>query len=165
MSENKSSGFFITTLYISFIFVLLTLGTGGIFYSIQKLGKNFSLVVFGNKTTGKIIGYEGSYSTNNKGNSTKMYSPLIQYEDNKGIVREYHSDYSSSSQENDDEVTMYYNSEKPQKATRGGFLNLFFWPFLILGMSVLALSVGCYFGQPIFVVIKKIVKKIFSFLQ
>ncbi|WP_068942376.1 DUF3592 domain-containing protein [Chryseobacterium timonianum] len=162
MSENKSSGFFITTFYISFIFILLTLSTGGIFYSIQKLGGNFSLVVFGNKTTGKIIGYEGSYSTNSKGGSTKMYSPLIRYEDNKGIVREYHSDYSSSSQENEDEVTMYYNPEKPQKATRGGFLNLFFWPFLILGMSVLVLSVGCYFGQPIFVVVKKFMKKIFN---
>lgn len=162
MSNSKTSNFFINTFFISFIFILLTLGTGGIFYSIQKLGKNFSLVVFGNKTTGKIIGYEGSYSTNSKGNSTKMYSPLIQYEDNKGIVREYHSDYSSSSQENDDEVTMYYNPEKPQKATRGGFLNLFFWPFLILGMSVLILSVGCYLGKPIFVAIKKFVMKFFK---
>lgn len=156
MSNSKTSNFFINTFFISFIFILLTLGTGGIFYSVQKLGKNFSLVVFGNKTTGKIIGYEGSYSTNSKGGSTKMYSPLIQYEDSKGIIREYHSDYSSSSQENDDE----YNPEKPQKATRGGFLNLFVWPFLILGMSVLALSVGCYFGQPVFVAIKKFVKKI-----
>ncbi|WP_347217734.1 DUF3592 domain-containing protein [Chryseobacterium sp.] len=161
MSENKSSNFFITTFFISFIFALVTLGTGGTFYSVQKLGKNFSLVLFGNKTKGKIIGYEGSYSTNSKGGSTKMYSPLIQYNDNKGIVREYHSDYSSSSQENDDEVTMYYNPEKPLKATRGGFLTLFFWPFLILGISVLILSVGCYLGQPIFVAIKKFVKKIF----
>lgn len=162
MGNNKSSGFFITVFFISFIFILITLGTGGIFYSVQKLGKNFNLIVFGNRTKGKIIGYEESYSTNSKGGSTKMHSPLIQYKDNRGIVREYHSDYSSSSQENDDEVTMYYSAEKPQKATRGGFLNLFFWPFLILGISVLILSVGCYLGQPVFVAIKKFVKKIFK---
>lgn len=155
MVKNKSSSFFISLFFISFLLLLLTLGVGGIFYSVQKLEKNISLIIFGNKTEGKITGYESYSSNNSKGSSTKMFSPVIQYQDNKGVLREYHSDYSSSTTENEDEITIYYNPEKPSKAVRAGFLNIFIWPFVILFMAIIALSISLHFGKPIYIEVKK----------
>lgn len=144
MENNRKPDFLVNLFFISFTLILLTLGGGGIVYSLGKLGRNFTLLFTGVKTEGKIISYSGSYSTNSKGNSTRMYTPVIQYLDSKGTVRQIETEYSSSSQESDDEATVYYNPEKPNKAIRGGFLNIFFWPFLILCFSLLGLSIGLY---------------------
>lgn len=163
MKNINKSNFFILFFFTSFIFILLTLGARGIFYGVQKLGNNFSLVVFGNRTEGRITSYEGYSSRNKDGKSTRMYRPIIEYKDNKGALRKYRSDYSSSATEDKEIVVIYYQVNDPNKAVRGGFLNIFFWPFIILSMSIFALFIAFYFGQPIFVEIKKYLKKIFKF--
>ncbi|WP_042722847.1 DUF3592 domain-containing protein [Flavobacterium sp. B17] len=147
MENSRKPDFLVNLFFISFTLILLTLGGGGIVYSLGKLGRNFTLLFTGNKTEGKIVAYSGSYTNNNQGNPTKMYTPVIQYTDHNNSIRSIETEYSSSGKEGDDEVTVYYDPEKPSKAIRGGFLNIFFWPFLIFCFSLLALSIGGYLAK------------------
>ncbi|WPO82724.1 DUF3592 domain-containing protein [Chryseobacterium sp. JJR-5R] len=155
MSNSRIPDITVSLFFISFTLILLTLGGGGIFYSAGKLGKNFLFVFTGSRTEGKIIAYSGSYTTNNKGNSTKMYTPVIQYTDHTGTVREIETDYSSSSRESNDEATVYYDPVKPARAVRGGFMSLFFWPFLILCFSLMGLSIALYLAKAMIKGLKK----------
>lgn len=155
MKNSGKPDFLVNLFFISFTLILLTLGTGGIVYSLGKLGKNFTLLFTGQKTTGKIVGYSGSYTRNNQGNPTKMYTPVIEYTDHRNTIRSIEAEYSSSGKESSDEVTVYYDPEKPAKAIRGGFMNIFFWPFLIFCFSLLALSIGGYLGRGLLEGLKK----------
>ncbi len=149
---NKSNFF---SYFISiFVVILLSLSMSGLFYSTKKIITNITLVITGNKTTSIIIGHYKNY---NSDNSTIMYTSIIEYKDNNGNLHKLISDYSSSTPDNYEEVTIYFNNTKPFKAIQGSFLTIFLFPFLILCFSLLGLLISIYIGQPIFVKLKSLV--------
>jgi hypothetical protein len=70
-----------------------------------------------------------------------MYSPVITYYDSSNHSYTLHADYSSSSREWSNDVTVYFDKEDPSKAIRGGFWHLWFWPFIILCLSMIPLGI------------------------
>lgn len=138
---NKTN-FFITFFVTVFMLIVLSLGIGGVLYSVKKLYNNFSLVISGTKTIGEIKGHYSNSSSRRNSGSTVMYTSIIEFKDINGKPRKLISDYSSSVPDNYDTVTIYYNKNNPHKAVIGGFLTVFFWPFLILLFSILALGIG-----------------------
>jgi len=138
-----------------FIIIVLSLSISGVVYSSTKLVNNFTLLFTGEKTIGKISSAYSNYSSNTNMGSTRMYTNIIEYVDDKGKTHQLISDYSSSVPDNFDEVSVYYNKVKPFKAVQGSFTVIFLFPFLILCFSLLGLLVGIYFGQPIYVYLKK----------
>lgn len=125
--------------------MLLFLGFGGkgVYYSLDKLYKNSSLVLNGMKTEGHITGYtESRKQENNK--YTRFYSPIISYYDVSNRSYNLYADYSSNSKEWSSEVTIYYDKEIPSKAIRGGLWYLWFSPFVVLCLSMIPIGLGLY---------------------
>lgn len=73
-----------------------------------------------------------------------MYSPIIMYQDKSGITYKFDADYSSNSKEHSSNVTIYYDRNHPSQAIRAGFWHLWFFPFIILCLSMIPLGIGIY---------------------
>lgn len=144
----KKDSFSVNFFSMIFMILFLSLGGGGVYYGINKYVRHVGLVSKGVKTVGKITEYNISWSettdSKKRKTKTKMYSPIIKYFDNSGKSYELDSDYSSSSKEWSDNVTIYYNKNHPSQAVRGGFWHLWFIPFLVLCFSMIPLGIGIY---------------------
>lgn len=144
----KKDSFSVIFFSLIFMILFLSLGGGGIYYGINKYVRHTGLVSNGVKTVGKITEYNISWSeskdSKKRKTKTKMYSPIIKYFDNSGKSYELDSDYSSSSKEWCENVTIYYSKSHPSQAIRGGFWYLWFIPFLVLCSSMIPLGIGIY---------------------
>ncbi|OCA73150.1 DUF3592 domain-containing protein [Chryseobacterium arthrosphaerae] len=140
--QGNNDGFWIVFFYVVFILLFLGMGVGGIYYSVNKFYSHIILVSDGVKTEARITGYEESWSKDSDGNgSTKMYSPVITYYDSSNHSYTLHADYSSNMREWSNDVTVYFDKENHSKAIRGGFWHLWFWPFVILCLSMIPLGI------------------------
>lgn len=141
----KDDSFWVVFFSLIFMLLFLAMGVGGAYYSGNKFYRHINLVSVGIKTEGRITGYEESWSKDNDGNGyTRMYSPVITYYDTANRPYELRADYSSSSREWSDDATVYFDKEDPSKAIRGGFWHLWFWPFIILCLSMIPLAIGLF---------------------
>ncbi|HCN52141.1 MAG TPA: hypothetical protein DIT10_24185 [Chryseobacterium sp.] len=140
--QGNNDGFWAVFFYIVFILLFLGMGVGGVYYSVNKFYRHINLVSDGVKTEARITGYEESWSKDSDGNgSTKMYSPVITYYDSSNHSYTLHADYSSNMREWSNDVTVYFDKEDHSKAIRGGFWHLWFWPFIILCLSMIPLGI------------------------
>ncbi|MBV8325465.1 DUF3592 domain-containing protein [Chryseobacterium sp.] len=143
--QVKSDNFWIVSFFLMFLLLFLGMGVGGVYYSYSKFSRNINLVSDGVKTEARITGYEESWSKDSDGNgSTRMYSPVITYYDSSNHSYTLHADYSSSSREWSNDVTVYFDKKDPSRAIRGGFWHLWFWPFIILCLSMIPLGIGLF---------------------
>lgn len=127
-----------------FIFLLLGMGVGGAYYSLDKFQSRINLVSNGIKTDGVITSYEEYWSKDDDGISRKMYSPVISYYDSSNHSHTLYSDYSSSTRAWSKDVTVYFDKKDPSKAIRGGFWHLWFWPFVIFCLSMIPMAIGLF---------------------
>lgn len=142
--EKKGDSFWVVFFSVIFMLLFLGMGGGGVYYSYSKFSRHIELVSNGIKTGGNITGYEESWSKDDDGGYTKMYSPIIRYYDTSNQPHELYADYSSSNRAWSDEVTVYFDKDNPSKAIRGGFWHLWFWPFMILCFSMIPLGIGLF---------------------
>ncbi|MEG0926094.1 hypothetical protein [Chryseobacterium sp.] len=79
--EKKGDSFWVVFFSVIFMLLFLGMGGGGVYYSYSKFSIHLDLVSNGIKTGGNITGYEESWSKDDDGGYTKMYSPIIRYYD------------------------------------------------------------------------------------
>lgn len=138
---KQEDGCLIVSFLLLFMLLLLGMGVGGTYYSINKFQKHINLVSNGIKTDGVITSYEEHWSKDDDGISRKMYSPVISYYDSSNHSHTLYSDYSSSTRAWSKDVSVYFDKEDPSKAIRGGFWHLWFWPFLIFFLSMIPMAI------------------------
>lgn len=140
--QVNNDSFWVVFFYVVFILLFLGIGIGGVYYSVNKFYRHISLVSDGVKTEARITGYEESLSKDSDGHGyTRMYSPVITYYDSSNHSYTLHAEYSSNMREWSNDVTVYFDKEDHSKAIRGGFWHLWFWPFVILCLSMIPLGI------------------------
>lgn len=141
----NDDSFWVVFFSLIFMFLFLGMGVGGVYYSGNKFYRHIHLVSDGIKTAGVITGYEESWSKDDDGTGyTKMYSPVITYYDTSNRSYTLHADYSRNSREWTNDATVYFDKDNPSRAIRGGFWHLWFWPFIILCLSMVPLAIGVF---------------------
>ncbi|SIT24634.1 Protein of unknown function [Chryseobacterium ureilyticum] len=141
---KQEDGCLIVSFSLLFTLLLLGMGVGGAYYSLDKFQKHINLVSNGIKTDGLITSYEEHWSKDDDGGYRKMYSPVISYYDSSNKSHTLYSDYSSSTRAWFRDVTVYFDKEDPSKAIRGGFWHLWFWPFVIFCLSMIPMAIGLF---------------------
>lgn len=141
--EKKRDNRLIVILATIFTLSFLAMGIGGVYYYCSTIYRHINLVSDGVKTEARITGYKESWSKDgDEINYTKMYSPVITYYDSSNHSYTLYADYSSNSKERSNDVTVYFEKKDPSNAIRGGFWNLWFWPFIFLCLYMVPLIVG-----------------------
>ena len=141
---KQKDDFLVVFISVMVMLLFLGMGGGGIYYSYKKFSKHIDLVSHGIKTQGHILHYEESWSKDDDGSYTKMYSPVIEYYDSFDQPHVLNVDYSTSSKAWSNDVVVYFDEKNPNRAIQGGFWQLWFWPFFILCLSMIPLGIGLF---------------------
>lgn len=133
--NDSKMGKWIGGIFLFFGLVMLSVSCY-IFYS------NYTFSQKAVAVEGKVIDFTTSYSTDDDGNSTLMYSAVFEYEYN-GKMYEHESDVSSSSQDYDDGeiVEILIDPDSPRKALVNTFWERWF-AIILLGFMGTAFTGG-----------------------
>lgn len=133
--KDSKVGKWVSGIFMFFGIAMLA-GSMYIFYTNYKFAQNAVPV------SGKVVGFDTHYSTDDDGNSTLMYSSIFEY-NYMGQTYSHTSDMSSSSPDYDegDEVEILINPEKPSKALVNEFWDRWF-VIILLGFMGLMFTGG-----------------------